>query len=84
MWCVAWGKSRGGFAIDKKMEQREFTVGEHMTKGTYNKCMVCLKKLKIGDKIVLCPIQGVRKCYNNVIAIPIHTKCYWIEEEASQ
>ena len=44
-----------------KMREREFEVGEHMFTGVYNKCMVCLKKLKVKEKIILCPIQGVRK-----------------------
>ena len=62
-------------------EKREFEVGEHMLKGAYNKCMVCLKKLKVGEKIVLCPIQRPKKGWTVVISIPIHTKCYWVEED---
>ena len=61
-------------------EEREFVVGEHMLKTKYNKCMVCLKKLKVGEKIVLCPIQKVKEGWGNVVAIPIHTKCYWVED----
>lgn len=61
---------------------REFEIGESMLKSKYNnKCMVCLKKLKAGEKIVLCPIQRMREGWGNAIAIPIHTKCYWIEKE---
>lgn len=63
------------------MEIREFDVGENMVEGNYNTCMVCLEKLKLGEKIVLCPIQGVRKGWGNVISIPIHTKCYWVEDD---
>ena len=63
------------------MEDREFIVGEHMLEGDYNKCMVCLKKLKVGEKINLCPIQKVRKGWDNVISIPIHIKCYWVEDD---
>ena len=63
------------------MKTKEFEVGEHMIEGDYNKCMVCLKKLKIGEKIVLCPIQKPKgKYYINAVAIPIHTKCFWVEK----
>ena len=61
-------------------EEREFEFGEHMLKGHYNKCMVCLKKFKVGEKIFLCPVQRVRQGWGNVISIPIHTKCYWVED----
>ncbi|KKK58767.1 hypothetical protein LCGC14_3041120 [marine sediment metagenome] len=60
------------------MEEREFEVGEHMLKGVYNKCMVCLKNLKVNEKIILCPIQKPKSGFANVISIPIHVKCYWI------
>ena len=63
------------------MEEREFDVGKDMLKGSYNKCMVCLQKLELGDKIILCPIQKPRKGWGNAISIPIHVGCYWIEEE---
>lgn len=63
------------------MEDREFEVGEHMLEGDYNKCMVCLEKLKVGEKIILCPIQKVREGWGNVVSIPIHTKCYWVEKD---
>ncbi|HEA65050.1 MAG TPA: hypothetical protein ENI02_02790 [Candidatus Aminicenantes bacterium] len=61
-------------------EEREFEVGEHMLKSKVNKCMVCLKKLKIGEKIVLCPIQKPRRGWATVLSIPIHTKCFWVED----
>ena len=60
-------------------EEEIFEVGKHMLKGPHNKCMVCLKKLKVGEKIVLCPIQKPRNGWADVMAIPIHTKCYFIE-----
>lgn len=63
------------------MEDREFEVGEHMLEGNYNKCMVCLKKLKVKEKIILCPIQKPKGSYFiNAVSIPIHTKCYWVEQ----
>ncbi len=62
-------------------EEREFEVGEHMLKAKVNKCMVCLEKFKIGEKIVLCAIQKPRKGWASVISIPIHTKCYWVEDD---
>lgn len=65
------------------MEDREFEVGEHMLEGFYNKCMVCQKNLKIGEKINLCPIQKVREGWGNVVSIPIHTKCYWVDKDGT-
>ncbi len=38
-------------------------------------------KFKVGEKIILCPIQKVREGWGNVVSIPIHTKCYWVEKE---
>lgn len=61
-----------------KEQMREFEVGEHMLK---DKCMVCKKKLQLKEKIVLCPIQGVREGFGNVMCIPIHTKCFWVEKD---
>ena len=58
-------------------EEREFEVGKHMFK---DKCMVCKKKFKLKEKIILCPIQQPKEGYASAMAIPIHTKCYWIEE----
>lgn len=68
------------------IEKREFEVGAHMVDGTakeeYKKCLVCLKYLKVGEKIVLVPIQKPKGDYFiNSVAIPIHTKCHWVEKE---
>lgn len=63
------------------MTDREFEVGKHMIKGKYNKCMVCLKKFKLKEKIVLVPIQGTKKGFINAVSIPIHTACFWVEDE---
>ena len=60
------------------MEERDFEVGEHMLK---NVCPVCKNNLKLKERIVLCPIQAVKEGWGNVISIPIHTKCYWVEKE---
>ena len=57
---------------------REFEVKEHMLK---KKCLVCNKKFILGEKIILCPIQASKEGWQNVRAIPIHTKCYWIGVE---
>jgi len=62
-------------------EEKEFEVGEHMLKGDYDKCMVCLENLKVGEKVILCPIQKPRKGFASVVSIPIHTKCYWLGED---
>ena len=60
------------------MEQ-EFEVREHMLK---DKCPVCKKKFELKEKIVLIPIQIPKGNYFiNAIALPIHTKCYYVEKE---
>ena len=59
-------------------KEREFIVGEHMTK---DKCMVCSKHLKVDEKIVLVPLQLVKKGWGNVISIPIHIKCRWVKND---
>lgn len=58
--------------------EREFEIGEHMLK---EECLVCKQKLKLKEKIVLCPIQKPREGFANVVSIPIHVDCYWIEKE---
>ena len=61
------------------MIEQEFKVGEHMLKDV---CPVCKKNLKLGEKIVLIPIQSPKGNYFiNAISIPIHTKCYWVEKD---
>ena len=45
------------------------------------KCTVCKTKFKLKEKILLVPIQGVREGFGNVICLPTHTKCYWIEKD---
>ena len=59
---------------------KEFEVEEHMLK---EKCQVCNKKFKLGEKIILCPIQAPKEegYYINAMAIPIHTDCYWVEDK---
>ena len=60
-------------------EQREFEVGGNMIK---EKCPVCKNKFKLKEKIVLVPIQASKGDYFiNSIALPIHTKCYWVEKD---
>ena len=61
--------------------KREFEVGENTINGNVNKCLVCKNKFKLKEKVVLCPIQAIKEGQGNVMAIPIHTKCYWVEEE---
>jgi len=60
------------------MTDKEFEVGEHMLEDV---CPVCKKKLKLGEMILLLPIQEVREGYGNVQCISIHSKCYWIGDE---
>ena len=61
-------------------EKIQFEVGENTINGNVNKCLVCKQKFKLKEKIVLCPIQAPKGDYFiNAMAIPIHTKCYWVE-----
>ena len=60
------------------MTEREFEVGDHMLK---EECPICKEKFKLKEKIVLCPIQGSKQGFINAVALPIHTKCYWVEKE---
>ena len=62
----------------RQMGNEEFEVGEQMLKDI---CPVCKKKLKLGEKIVLVPIQAVREGFGNVMCLPTHTKCYWVEKD---
>lgn len=44
--------------------------------------MVCLKKFKLKEKIVLVSIQKPKGDYFiNSVALPIHTKCHWVEKD---
>jgi len=48
-------------------------------------CPICKKKFKLKDKFILCPIQEPNGDYIiNAIAIPIHTKCYYVKKENAQ
>lgn len=59
--------------------KKEFEIGEHMLK---DKCLVCKKLFKLKEKIILLPIQEPDGDYFiNSIAIPIHTKCYYVKEK---
>lgn len=60
---------------------REFKINEVTINSKHNKCLVCEKEFKLGEKIVLVPIQGVKEGLGNVMAIPIHSKCYWVEKD---
>jgi hypothetical protein len=48
------------------------------------KCAVCKQNFKVKDEFILCPIQAPKEegKYISAIAIPIHTACYYVEEEA--
>lgn len=62
------------------MKQSEFEVGEHMLK---EKCLICNKKFKLKEKIILCPIQApaIDGEFINARAISLHTKCYFVEKK---
>jgi hypothetical protein len=60
-------------------EMREFDVNEQLLDET---CPICKEKFKLGEKIVLVPIQAPKGDYFiNAISLPIHTKCYFVEKE---
>ncbi len=56
----------------------KFKVNKAVIEGNVNKCLVCGKKFKLGEDIVLAPIQKPKKGFETVMCIPIHTKCYWV------
>ena len=58
----------------------EYNVNEAVLKGEFKKCLVCNKKFKLKEKIVLVPIQEPRKGYASVMCIPIHKCCYFMEK----
>ena len=62
------------------MTLKEFEVGEHMLK---QKCPVCRQHFYLKEKIILLPIQAPEEdgYFINSIAIPIHTKCYFVKKE---
>ena len=62
-------------------EMREFEVNKALLGSKYTTCQVCFKKFKLKEKIILQPIQKPRKGWADVISIPIHTKCFWLEKE---
>lgn len=61
-------------------EMRVFVVNDGVIKGKYSTCLVCEKKFKLKEKIVLCPIQDPKSGFANVMSIPIHENCYWVED----
>ena len=43
-------------------------------------CPVCDEKFKVGDEIMLVPIQRSKSNISfNAVALPIHTNCYWVD-----
>lgn len=69
------------------MSERTFVISKE-TSDTMNKnfhhCPVCRKEFKQRDEIILCPIQKASaecgKSYVTVLSIPVHVKCYYVEE----
>jgi len=59
--------------------KQEFIARENMLK---EKCLVCKKRFKLGERFILCPIQeSSGEFYINAMAVPIHTKCYYVENK---
>jgi hypothetical protein len=59
--------------------KREFEVRDNLIEEV---CPVCKSNFKLGEKIILCPIQEPKGDYwINAIALPIHTKCHYIDKE---
>ena len=63
------------------MPMREFEVGESILEGKYKECLVCEKLFNHKEKIVLCPLQEPVRGFALVRCIPIHTKCYYVEDK---
>lgn len=58
----------------------EYKVNEAVLNGDFKECLVCNKKFKIGEAIVLVPIQEPKVGWASVMCIPIHSKCYWVKK----
>ena len=59
---------------------REFEVGNAQLK---ERCPVCQKRFKLGERIILCPIQDyIGEGFVNAMALPIHLSCYYIQEDS--
>jgi len=61
-------------------ECEEYKVNEPLLRGKFKKCLVCDKKFKLKEKIVLVPIQKPRQGWASAVCVPIHSECYWIEK----
>jgi hypothetical protein len=63
-------------------EHRCFKVNEGVLKGRVKECIVCEKKFELEEEIVLAPVQKPRKGFANIMCIPIHEKCFWIDKDS--
>lgn len=57
------------------------TIMNTVMNGKFRKCLICDEEFQLGEKMVLCPIQGKKSGWATVMVIPLHSKCYWIEDE---
>jgi len=57
---------------------RIFEVNEVLLKGKHTKCFVCDKDFKLGEMVILAPIQQPKVGYACVMCIPVHKDCYWV------
>lgn len=63
------------------MNKAEYKARKDLLK---DKCPICKKRFKLGDKFILCAIQEpAGDFYINAIAIPIHAKCYYVEKNGT-
>ena len=65
-----------------KKDKQNFKVTESVMNGKYKKCILCDNNFKLGQEIVLHPIQEPIKGFSNVECIVLHKNCYWIKDES--
>ncbi|MHA1868704.1 MAG: hypothetical protein ACTSXD_11725 [Candidatus Heimdallarchaeaceae archaeon] len=61
-------------------KKNEYEVNEAVSKGKFKKCLICNKRFKVGEKIVLVPIQEPTTGWTSIMCIPVHSKCYWVKK----
>lgn len=57
----------------------ECRVNEGVMNGEFPNCIVCKERFKLGENIVLAPVQQPTNGYATVMCIPIHSDCFWVK-----
>lgn len=58
------------------MVDRQFVDADEKLAGLI--CPVCGRLVKVGEKVVLVPVQALRRGFGRVKCTPVHGKCYWV------